>query len=193
MIGQTSNARNPRMAMNTSAAVRAPPRPLRTRAATSPMPAARASRIGCHTRRNCGTPKSNSAWNVDRPTSRAPTTTASSDRRSRGRRGWVWPALREPSAYRIHAPRIENVAPPISSRCVGPHKVTSCPKIRCHMSSSGKAISDTAPQAQITSAPSGAHQPLGKRTAVSDGRRSLVSEIAITPEANTQNRPARMK
>ena len=50
----------------------APPRPRRTRATTSPMPAASISRIGWQTSRNCGTAKSNSAWKVERPTRNEP-------------------------------------------------------------------------------------------------------------------------
>jgi hypothetical protein len=65
--------------------------------------------------------------------------------------------------------------------------------MRCQTSSSGNAISDTAPQAQMTIAPSGAHQRLGRRTAEGLGRPPVVSAIAITPEHSTPNRPARMK
>src|SRR2546423_36339 len=57
------------------------------------------------------------------------------------------------------------------------------------MSSNGKAISDTEPHAQITSAPSGDHQPLGRRTEVSDGRRSPVNAIAITPGVCSPHQP----
>ena len=52
-------------------------------------------------------------------------------------------------------------APPISIRCVGPQSVTSWPKSRCQMSSSGKPSSENAPQAQISTPPSGAYQSRG--------------------------------
>ena len=51
-----------------------------------------------------------------------------------------------------------STAPPISIRWVGPQRVTSWPKSRCHMSSSGKPTSEKAPQAQISTPPSGACQ-----------------------------------
>ena len=50
-------------------------------------------------------------------------------------------------------------APPISMRWVGPHSVTSWPNRRCQKSSSGKAISENAPQAAISTPPTGAYQP----------------------------------
>ena len=62
----------PRSARKKSAAPSAPPRPIHTRAATSATPAASAISAGWRTARNCGTPKSNSAWNVERPISRPP-------------------------------------------------------------------------------------------------------------------------
>ena len=58
--------------MKNTAAPSAAPGPIQIRAATSATPAAKASMIGSSTSWNCGTPKSNSAWKVERPISRPP-------------------------------------------------------------------------------------------------------------------------
>ena len=58
--------------MKKAAAARAPPRPIQIRAQTRATEAATASSTGSSTRRNWGTPKSNSAWKVDSPISRPP-------------------------------------------------------------------------------------------------------------------------
>ena len=60
-------------------------------------------------------------------------------------------------------------APPISIRWVGPQRVTSWPKRRCQTSSSGKPISEKAPQAQIRTPPSGAYQSRPMRIATALG------------------------
>ena len=65
---------------------------------------------------------------------------------------------RRPSTSRTAMPTSVIAAPPISIRCVGPQSVTSWPKRRCHTSSSGKPISEKAPQAQTSTPPSGAYQ-----------------------------------
>ena len=67
-----------------------------------------------------------------------------------------------PSISRIIAPSVESDAPPNSSRCVGPHSVTSWPKMRCQMSSSGKPASATPEQTRIRTPPSGACRPPGR-------------------------------
>jgi hypothetical protein len=61
------------------------------------------------------------------------------------------------------------------------------------MSSSGNASSETAPHVITMIAPSGAHQPLGRRTAALLGFSSPVSATERTPAASTPKRPARMK
>ena len=63
-------------------------------------------------------------------------------------------------------------APPISIRWVGPQSVTSWPKRRCQKSSRGKAIREKAPQAAISTPPTGAYQPSVIRTAAGPGRSS---------------------
>jgi hypothetical protein len=64
--------------------------------------------------------------------------------------------------------------------------------MRCQTSSSGKPISANAPAAVIRTPPSGAYQSLEIRTADALGL-SLGSAIDRKPDANTPNRPARMK
>ena len=134
----------------------------RRAAATSETPAASMTSIGAKTMRNCGTPKSNSAWKVERPSRNAPgrarrgAPSATQPLPSRSR-----PALslaRPPSTSRTASPMSVIAAPPISIRCVGPQSVTSWPKRRCQTSSSGKPISEKAPQAAIRTPPSGAYQ-----------------------------------
>ena len=70
--GPTSSASAPRMTRKNATAPSAAPRPAHMRAATRPTPAASMISIGWKTNRNWGTPKSNSAWKVDRPSSRPP-------------------------------------------------------------------------------------------------------------------------
>ena len=173
----------------------APPRPRRMRAATSPMPAASISSIGWNTSLNCGTPKSNSPWNVERPVMTAPKSSGSWKRASRiglSERGAGLVLAALPSRCRIRAPTTENAAPPNSSRCVGPQSVTSWPKMRCQMSSSGNASREIEPQTVMITPPSGAHQPLGRRIADRLGF-SSGSAIATTPAKRTPKRPTRMK
>ena len=80
------------------------------------------------------------------------------------------PALaRLPSTSSTARPMSVIAAPPKSIRWVGPQSVTSWPKSRCHMSSSGKPISEKAPQAAIRTPPSGAYQVRVMRTAVALG------------------------
>ena len=83
-------------------------------------------------------------------------------------------------------------APPISIRWVGPQSVTSWPKRRCQTSSSGKPMSEKAPQAQTSTPPSGAYQSSVMRTAVALGR-PLGSTIEKKPAVKIPKRPARMK
>ncbi len=125
--GPTSSATQPRVKRKNSAAMSAPPRPIQMRAATSAKAAASETSIGWKTIRNCGTPKSNSPWKVERPISRPP----------------IRPSLRSvpPGAFSVASsrdsdsrtamPTSDMPAPPISIRCVGPQRVTSWPKSRC--------------------------------------------------------------
>ncbi len=83
-------------------------------------------------------------------------------------------------------------APPISIRWVGPQRVTSWPKRRCQTSSSGKPISEKAPQAAIRMPPMGAYQSPEMRMAVGPGR-SFGITMARKPAAKTPKRPPRMK
>ena len=84
-------------------------------------------------------------------------------------------------------------APPISIRWVGPQRVTSWPKRRCQMSSSGKPIRAKAPQAVISTPPTGAYQSPAIRTAAGPGRSSTGSADREQPAAKMPNRPARMR
>ena len=87
---------------------------------------------------NCGTPKSNSAWKVDRPISSAPVTRACTRRATlRGR------PTSKPWRTTIHSPSVLRPAPPIINRWVGPQSVTSSPNSACQIASSGKPISAT--------------------------------------------------
>ena len=143
---------------------------------------------------NCGTPKSNSAWNVESPSRNAPGSETRRIQRAHGsspRR----PASRDAapaSTSSTASPTSVIAAPPISIRCVGPHSVTSWPKSRCQTSSSGKPISENAPHSAISTPPSGAYQSLVIRTATGLGF-SSGRHIERKPDANTPNRPARMK
>ncbi len=151
--------------MKKAAAARAPPRPIQIRAQTSATEAATASSTGSSTRRNWGTPKSNSAWKVDSPISRPPIRPT---RRSRtikagsvggGSVADPWePRARIPSTSSTAWPIRVIPAPPISIRWVGPQRVTSWPNSRCQRSSSGKPTRAKAPQAAIRSPPTGAYQ-----------------------------------
>ena len=97
-----------------------------------------------------------------------------------------------PSISRIIAPSVESDAPPNSSRWVGPHSVTSWPKMRCHMSSSGKPASATPEQTRMRMPPSGACRPPGNRIAVGPGF-SVGRKIATSPAKKIRNSPTRMK
>ena len=130
------------------------------------MLAASAISIGWKRKSNCGTPKSNSAWNVERPIRKPP---ASEARRSLTPRSRPPGRERVPSASRMPWPISEIEAPPISIRWVGPHSVTSWPNRRCQTSSSGKPISAKPPAAAISTPPSGAYQPSKSRIAVGHG------------------------
>ena len=52
----------------------------------------------------------------------------------------------------------DSPAPPISIRCVGPHSVTSCPKIRCQTSSSGNPMRAYSPPPATRTPPTGTYQ-----------------------------------
>ena len=67
----TISETTPRITRKKIAAPIAPPRPTQRRAATSASAAARAISPGWKMKRNCGTPKSNSPWKVDRPIEQA--------------------------------------------------------------------------------------------------------------------------
>ena len=139
-------------------AASAPPRPSRSRAATSPTLAASAIRIGWKASWNCGTPKPNSSWSVDRPISVAPASWTS-QASSRSRPGPGRPAAQRPSTSSSQAAIGASEAPPIISTCVGPQSVTSWPKMRCQTSSSGKPIIATPPHSSSSAPPSGIRQP----------------------------------
>ncbi len=192
--GPTQSDSTPRMAMNPATASSAPPLPMSSRADTSPIPAASISRIGCQTRRNCGTEKSYSAWKVERATRNAPARIAW---RSNSQRGWVRGVASTraeiPSDRRISAPTVARPAPPIRSRWVGPHRVTSWPNNRCHTSSSGNAPRANEADTVMSKPPSGAYQSPTILIAVALGRPSFGRVIESTPAKNTPNRPARMK
>ena len=81
-------AMTPRRTRKKTAAPTAPPGPPTSRAATSARPAAPAIIIGCRTRRNCGTPKSNSAWKTDRPMSMPPSAKTRSEPGDDRRAAW---------------------------------------------------------------------------------------------------------
>jgi hypothetical protein len=89
---------------------------------TNPTPVARAIRTGWYSCWNWGTPKSNSAWNVDSPTT---TTPARRSFRNLTKPGLC--ATGAASRSNSHMPSGVNDAPEIISRCVGPHIVTSTP------------------------------------------------------------------
>lgn len=63
----------------------------------------------------------------------------------------------------------DNPAPPMSIRCVGPQSVTSWPKMRCQMSSSGKPISAYRPHSAMSTPPTGAYQVRVIRIAAGPG------------------------
>ena len=92
---------------------------------------------------------------------------------------------RIPSASSTAWPISVMPAPPMSMRCVGPHRVTSWPNRRCHMSSSGKPVSANAPQAAIIRPPTGAHQSPPRWMALFTGRSVPARTIAITPATST--------
>ena len=114
-----------RMARKPPAASSAPPRPTATRAAVSAMAMAAAISSGWYSGCHCRMPRSNSSWNVERPTS----TVAGIDSQSRRagpRRSWA-PASRNTSQTAIGV----REAAPIIRRWVGPHIVTSMPYTAC--------------------------------------------------------------
>ena len=196
--GPTSSATRPRTARKNSAAPSAAPRPIQTRAATRATPAASATSTGWLTARNCGTPKSNSAWNVDRPIRRPPISATwraivKRAKRPRGPEPAGRGRARRPSCSSTAWPISVIPAPPISIRWVGPQSVTSWPNSRCHMSSSGKPASANAPQEAISRPPTGALQPGAIETAAGPGVVSRGIAIASTPAANTPNRPPRIR
>jgi hypothetical protein len=83
------------------------------------MPAASMISIGWKTKRNCGTLKSNSAWNVDRPMSRPPGSAAlrANCAHDFSRSGWPAAAFaRWPSMSSTERPMSVIDAPPISMR-----------------------------------------------------------------------------
>ena len=182
------------MARKNSAAPSAAPRPSQIRAATSDTPAASMISIGWKIIRNCGTPKSNSAWKVESPSRNAPGSeiAAHEARPTAARRAGRVRCAAPASTNSTASPISVIAAPPISIRCVGPHSVTSWPNSRCQTSSSGNPISENAPAAAISTPPSGAYQPGATCTATRDGF-SSGRHIERKPEANTPNSPARMK
>ena len=84
------------------------------------------------------------------------------------------------------------MAPPIIIRWVGPHSVTSWPKMRCQMSSSGKPIIAYIPQAAISNPPTGACQLRVMRTDAGPGL-SNGNTTANMPATKMPNRPMMMK
>ena len=193
--GPTASASPPRRARKKPTAPSAVPRPAQSRTATSPTPAASMISIGWSTKRNWGTPKSNSPWNVDRPMSRPPASDTARTRIIHPTSRRVAPEARlarSPSTSSTAMPTSVIDAPPMSIRCVGPQSVTSCPNRRCQRSSSGNPSSANAPQAEMSTPPSGASQPGASRIAEGPGLPSG-STMAITPAEKMPNRPARMK
>ncbi|SHV64785.1 Uncharacterised protein [Mycobacteroides abscessus subsp. abscessus] len=79
------------------------------------------------------------------------------------------PMARRPSYSRISTETRDSPAPPISIRWVGPQSVTSWPKMRCQMSSSGNPINAYRPHMAISSPPTGAYQVRVMRTAADPG------------------------
>ncbi len=154
------------------------------------MLAASAISIGWNRKSNCGTPKSNSAWNVESPSRRAP---GSEIRRMNATHAGAERVLAPPASTNSTASPISVIAaPPISIRCVGPHSVTSWPNSRCQTSSSGKPISANVPAEAIRTPPSGAYQSRPSRIADALGR-SFGSTIAKKPALKIPKRPTRMK
>ena len=110
---------------------------------------------------NCGTPRSNSSWNVD-SAMRTPPATRSLRRplthqtsRSNVPSRFIW---RMTSTCSTAMAMSVMAAPPMSMRCVGPQSVTSWPNSRCHWSSSGNASSEKLPATNMRMPPSGAYQ-----------------------------------
>ena len=182
----------PRSAIANNAAMIAAPRPSIIRAATRPNAPAAAISIGSNTWRNWGTPKSNSIWNTDRPMMMPPKPRYLIDLRKMPSLGLSSPIARWPSYSRSSAEIVENPAPPIIIRWVGPHSVTSWPKMRCQTSSSGKPVKAYRPQPAIRKPLTGAYQSLVIRTANGPGF-SYGRTIAAQPATNSRNKPTRMK
>ncbi len=172
----------------------AAPRPPHIRVATRPTPAAIMISSGWKTKRNCGTPKSNSAWKVERPSMNPPVSATARARSAQFASPRFPPAsrARSPSTSRTAIPTRVIDAPPMSIRWVGPQSVTSWPNRRCQTSSSGKPVSAKAPQAHTRMPPSGAYQSPPSLTAVLLGR-SLGRTIARKPALKIPNSPTRMK
>ena len=177
-----------------SAAPSAPPRPSQIRAATSADAGGEHQQDRLEDERGtAGRAKSNSAWKVESadqearrrgaPAGRGPARARAAADRARERSS--------PSTSRTIAPSVESDAPPISIRWVGPQSVTSWPKSRCQMSSSGKPVSATRRQTAIIIPPSGAHQPPASCTAVGAGRLGRGSAIAEDARRRRRRRARR--
>ena len=75
---------------------------------------------------NWGTPKSNSAWNVESPSRNAPGSDTRRIQRAQATSPRPASRLAAPASTSSTArPTSVIAAPPISIRCVGPHSVTS--------------------------------------------------------------------
>ncbi|CAB4935753.1 unannotated protein [freshwater metagenome] len=68
------------------------------------------------------------------------------------------PTERAPSTSRSTPAVPPTAVPATIIRCVGPQRVTSCPNVRCHRSSSGKAAKPNAPPASSRTPPAGSGQ-----------------------------------
>ena len=153
----------------------------------SAIDAAASTISGSSTKRNCGTPKSNSAWKVLSPTRNPPATAYSPTFTHEVRERVTW----MPSIIKTQPPYVDRLAPPMSMRWVGPNSVTSWPKSLCQTSSSGKPSRAKVPQPSRRPAPTGARQERVRRS-VPAGRLSRDSAIEMAPAAKTPARPKRM-
>ena len=104
------------------AARTAAPRPRTIRAATIGRVAPTAISSGWYSACHCGTPSSNSSWKALSPIRTTTTALGTRPLRTQPR-----PALRPASASSSQAAIGARAAPPIISRWVGPHMVTSTP------------------------------------------------------------------
>ena len=173
----------------------AAPGPRKMRAATSTTPVASIMSIGWKMSWNCGTPRSNSSWNVVIAMSRPPGSHVLRRCLTHHFSVWIWPVrfmTRTTSTWSTAIPSSAIEAPPMSMRCVGPQSVTSWPKSRCHWSSSGKASSEKLPDANMRMPPSGACQ---SRVIFTNVGPSFFSgrHIAKNPASTMPYRPTRMK